>query len=288
MIPMPHTHNFFTSLLAKEVLPSLALTPKERQALRREALTCMKKIDNVQEGRFSVNKTDSLSFVHLAASDQPIATRKIVVYFLPNYMLWEQLLPEFDIYRQECDADIICCNYRGCGESTGFPVDINTFRNDGIKLVQQLLDQGAKQNNIIFHGYSLGGGVSTDVATAFKKQGLRFNFTNERSFSSMQDVIETSPVWYGRLAAIVLKLYSWTLSPKDDLKSLDDNKIVVIDNECDEVIEPVASFSSSVPDTMKNITRIKMDKTADLEQHGRPWTDGEIARIFSQIKKLWE
>ncbi|MBS0638172.1 MAG: alpha/beta hydrolase fold domain-containing protein, partial [Verrucomicrobia bacterium] len=239
--------NYISSLIAKEVLPSLALTTDEIKNLQNEVDETIRGMKKVEAVRFPVNKECSLDGVTLLATEKPMEERKVLVYFLPNYVLWQEKIADLDEYRNEYDADVICCNYRGCNSGDAFPANVHDLVNDGLLMVQKLLDKGVKPENIVVDGYSLGGGIALAVAAKLAQNGIAVNGVNERSFRSIEAVIQTSPLFYERLSAILVKAFAWNLSSEENIKKLSPkSKFVVIHNDNDEVIEYKASLKAAL------------------------------------------
>lgn len=279
-----------SALLAKEILPALTIEKDVALKFHTNAMTTLSSCSNALHVKFSANKNLNLDGIAISSGDKPLAERKIVVYFLPNYMLWEEKIEDFLAFSDRLEADVVCYNYRGCGQSSGFPNDANDLVADGLSQLQQLLDAGAKPENIVLYGYSLGGGISMQVAEALAKANIPVNIVNERSFSSIDAVLKTTKVFGERIAAQAIKSLGWNLSSETALQELHGN-VLIIDNPHDEVIEAAASLrsaldSKSYPNKDK-IHVITMKKTKTEDQHDRAWTKAETEAIFQAISKLW-
>lgn len=107
--------------------------------------------------------------------------QKWILRFNGNNELYEEGLSDYKKYAFENDANISVFNYRGTGNSKKVPKRAEDLIADGEACVQYLLSKGVKEENILIHGLSLGGGVGTQVASLHEKIAL----INERSFSSL-------------------------------------------------------------------------------------------------------
>ncbi|QLH35115.1 MAG: hypothetical protein HWD61_02335 [Parachlamydiaceae bacterium] len=61
---------------------------------------------------------------------------------------------------------------------------------DGEAMVQYLLSQGVQPQNILIHGWSLGGGVGAHVAALHQEKGKEIHICNDRSFESMVNEVK--------------------------------------------------------------------------------------------------
>ncbi len=94
---------------------------------------------------------------------------------------YESKLENAAEYANRSGANILCFNYRGAGDSKGVPTSANDFVTDTLSMVEFLTkEKGIKPENIIIHGFSMGGGVGAQAA------GLSddVKHINDRSFSA--------------------------------------------------------------------------------------------------------
>lgn len=87
------------------------------------------------------------------------------------------------------NCNIIGFNFRGVGTEDNKPRSENDLVTDGIAQVQRLLNQNIAPDKIVLNGVSLGAGVATLVVEHFHNNGINIRLFNDRSFSSMTDVI---------------------------------------------------------------------------------------------------
>ncbi|MBD2450055.1 alpha/beta fold hydrolase [Nostoc sp. FACHB-152] len=72
----------------------------------------------------------------------------------------------------ELGSQVLAVNYRGFGQSTGQPTEAGLY-DDGYAMAKHLIDSGIKPEDIIVHGYSLGGAIAADVVKTLAKQGIK-------------------------------------------------------------------------------------------------------------------
>lgn len=84
------------------------------------------------------------------------------------------------VYLMKLGVNVLLFDYRGFWKSSGKPTETNTYE-DALACYNWLIDvKGAKPENIIIFGRSLGGAVATDLAAKVKCGGL----VVESSFTS--------------------------------------------------------------------------------------------------------
>lgn len=117
--------------------------------------------------------------------DAPLEHEYFIVCFNPNGGLFQDKLKEYSYNAVQLSATVVGFDYRGVGRSVKPPVSLIDLAVDGIAQVQHLLDNGARSQNIVLDGVSLGGAVATLVASHFHQIKLPVYLWNDRSFSSL-------------------------------------------------------------------------------------------------------
>lgn len=117
--------------------------------------------------------------------DAALENDYFIVSFNPNGSLFQDSLDELSYNAVQLSATVIGFNYRAVGRSVKPAVSLIDLAIDGIAEVQHLLDNGAKSQNIVLDGISLGGAVATLVASHFHQLNLPVYLWNDRSFSSL-------------------------------------------------------------------------------------------------------
>lgn len=156
-------------------------------------------------------------------SGQNMQDQKWIVKFNGNAMLYEEKLSDDHQYGQNVGANVLEFNYRGVGESTGTPTKPEDLIRDGETCIQYLLSKGVKEENILIHGLSLGGGVGTQVAAMHDK----ISMISEKSFSSLSAVVKAN---FGRVAGALLRGLGWELDSVKVWHKIK-NKLIVVHKE---------------------------------------------------------
>jgi len=86
----------------------------------------------------------------------------------------EQGLDLARMYSEQKDLNVLSVNYRSFGDSdaAGLP-DRNGLYQDGHDMFNHLVKMGFKPENIVIHGYSLGGAVAAKLHQTAEKQNIR-------------------------------------------------------------------------------------------------------------------
>lgn len=135
----------------------------------------------------------------------------------------------------------ICFNPPGIGASKGERVSERDMIEAGKKQVKDLIEFGVKPERIILKGFSLGGETATLVASELKKEGKEVNLFNDRSFSSLNNVVKG---WVKKLhlpvsekfVDKVLKRYGWEMNASEAWKNIDEDKKVMLYTPQDAII----------------------------------------------------
>lgn len=272
----------------------LSLGHTKKQIAYREGLAtkAFKNIKDAARKTFEIKNGCKLDGVTLTAKKN--SENRHLVYFLPNYMLWQESVTKLDQLRSFTQATVSCNNYRGCGKSDGYTWAEKTLVSDGVKQVEALIAQGVVSRNIVLYGYSLGGGVAMQVAKALAEKGVHVHVVNERSFSSVKNFCLECPELYYNAAALIAKHIGWEL---DSVKALEKlrGKVIVIHNDNDDVIPHKATLKVAI-DAMgkKRISHVDMQciamqqfETKDGE-HNRLWTKKETAQIKAALRTIFK
>jgi pimeloyl-ACP methyl ester carboxylesterase len=122
------------------------------------------------------------------ASLEDFQASKWIVLYNGNGMFYENWLQ--DVRRQypkevSDTHNFILFNYRGVGDSQGFPNTARDLVLDGITPIDSLKKMGVQDSNIYLEGISLGGGISAQAASHHPK----VNVANIKSFSSLPNLL---------------------------------------------------------------------------------------------------
>ncbi len=202
-------------------------------------------------------------FKNVAASE----TAPTVIFFQPNAMLSKQGAFDWVLEQaalQEFPYNFVYFDYRGCGESEGTPHSKKNLFLDGESIYQFVRDKlHVPSNAIHFYGWSLGGGVSSNVKEIHS--GFESRYVNERSFnyieyvvknflndfidrrfnflsSCMKDTLSTGITW---LAAFWLSLLNWKIESVKAIENLK-GKTLIVHHPEDELMKNEASLYHSL------------------------------------------
>lgn len=115
------------------------------------------------------------------------SSNKWIIFMNPNAMCYETNLNFLHEYGRTTGVNILAFNYRGVGESEGYPAGIEDLVKDGDAAFQYLMNQEkANSNEILLHGLSLGGIVATYVRTRHPDGPV----VNQNSLSTIGNFIE--------------------------------------------------------------------------------------------------
>lgn len=129
-------------------------------------------------GPSSYEKDDSILEVYskdgtkLAVYWAPVrGAERTVFYFHGNAEDIGDVLPVLNNYRLQ-GLNVLCFDYRGYGLSEGKASEKLVYQ-DANKVLDYAIDQfGVRENQLILHGRSLGGGVAMELATSRSPLGL--------------------------------------------------------------------------------------------------------------------
>jgi pimeloyl-ACP methyl ester carboxylesterase len=144
-----------------------------------------------------------------------LESSKWIVLYNGNGMLYENWMNSVrNQYPKEVSDthNFILFNYRGVGDSQGFPNTARDLVLDGITPIDSLKKMGVKDSNIYLEGISLGGGISAQAASHHPK----VNAANLKSFSSMANllngVVHNSLVEKHKWSSCAAKSLAWVIS----------------------------------------------------------------------------
>lgn len=164
--------------------------------------------------------------------------QKYIINFVGNDSYYERILEKMQKDAQQLNCTVVGFNYRGVKRSEGIPQSKDDLVTDGIAQVQRLLNQGVSPQNITLKGHSLGAGIASLVAYHFHQQRQPLNIFNNRSFSSLTNVLvgrirsvddsghkETWDTkllgWLAKpLVKFALSLVNWEINADDAFKAI--------------------------------------------------------------------
>jgi hypothetical protein len=163
-----------------------------------------------------LNEACKSEFFEKASKNQ-----KWVIFFNGNNGGYEKALLNAQSMGRDLNANVLVFNYRGVAESSGYPMAAEDLVADGEACVQYLFSKGAREENILIYGYSLGGAVGTHVAALHKKIAL----VNERSFASLAQL--ASHLVNNRWVLRLFQALNWELNSVSAYKKVEGAKLIV-------------------------------------------------------------
>jgi len=173
---------------------------------------------------------------------------------------WMQEIYQRFAYRVQ--ANVILFDYPNVGNSTGTVYSQQQLVQAGMAQVNRLLRQGIQQNEIFLYGKSLGGAVSTLVASRYHS----ISVINDRSFSSLGNTIAamcSNVVYWPKLCNAVCECLDWNLNAAQAYKIIYAKNKMLIFSKQDFVIHPKkASLFSAMKADFKKQLRNEHSKEA--------------------------
>ena len=163
--------NAFKRNISKLVMPS-ALYSHSAAQMRHDMMTAYTNAVLPLRGhlRGEVKTLNSrpgvqLEGIHWRYEDHGRTSDRHLIYFLPNGGLIGDLSAHLQQLAERAQANLTCYNYRGTGLSTGTLHDENDLLEDGRAIVNSVLEHPETARELVLHGYSMGGGVATQLAS---------------------------------------------------------------------------------------------------------------------------
>ena len=294
------TREFCTFVTRRTLHLHTELSAEEVAATHAQACEALKTLPPEKNGKVvSLQREAGITLNGVEITTNPLAEiseQKWIIYFLPRGTMWEQELKKImflsSIFKPEDGVNIICFNYRGLCSENDVPHSEDDFIQDGNAIVAELLKRGILPKNILLHGFSLGGGVATQVAALTSKEGLKLALCNERSFTSLSAVLEEMvPVGGPHLGKIVAE-NGWKLDSQS-VTHLIQGKVLVLSHPKDVVIRSEAQFRRCISSAAQEI--IMSDESSEdlpsqiynrLWAHGRAWNESEIERYVTFVREV--
>ncbi|KAF9267591.1 alpha/beta-hydrolase [Marasmius fiardii PR-910] len=174
----------------------------------------------------SLSTPHTLPQPHIANA---IRSRPTILFFHGNAATraFHARIQHYSSLTARLDVNLLAIDYRGFAESSGSPSEEGLVR-DARAAWEWLLSQGAKGEDILIVGHSLGTGVSARLAAQLSDEGLKYRAVVLMSpFSSIEEVLKTYNV-LGTIPLIkplamipyAMNFISWALIHKFDTLSI--------------------------------------------------------------------
>ncbi|WP_319938238.1 MARTX multifunctional-autoprocessing repeats-in-toxin holotoxin RtxA [Xenorhabdus littoralis] len=104
-------------------------------------------------------------------SQEKESAKKVVLFIHGSGSSAEEQASTIQSYYQRQGVDMLAVNMRGYGSSDGHPSEKGLYQDARTMLRYLVNDRGVKPENIIIHGYSMGGAVAADLARYAERNG---------------------------------------------------------------------------------------------------------------------
>ncbi|PJD94442.1 MAG: hypothetical protein CK425_11365 [Parachlamydia sp.] len=272
------------------VLPAQFYSKEKLDVERKESIALIKEaFPNISTERKTIEtadhvKLDTMEIINEEESAKPPKEQKWVIFMNPNGVTYEELMPLTANYAKDIGANFLTGNYRGVGYSEKSPSKSKDLVMDGEAMLQYLLhEKKIPPENIMIHGWSLGGAVATEVAALHQEKGHAVKVCNERSFSSLYKEIKTLIPGLGPLAAPLAYIGGWKSNPAKAWKSIEEKDKIVIFHKKDTVIDYEASlYKKAKTAKMAPADRALKQKRKKLKNKGE---NAPVAKTHAQDYK---
>lgn len=198
--------------------------------------------------------------------------QKWVIRFNGRNGLYENNLLRSQAIGKDLDTNILVFNYRGVGESRGILTKPEDFIADGEACISYLLSKGVKEENILIHGSSLGGGIACQVASLHEKIAL----INERSFASLS--LAASSLAKFSFVRGIFRALGWELDSVSSFAKIKAPKLIVFHKQ-----DPIIPYhQSSLYRIFKEAIKKQNPEAIEYSMHKGQWKD----RLKSEYKPI--
>ena len=219
-------------MTARERASKLNLTRKNRKTLTEkrldfEAIFSTKYPDKVFKHMTITTadgaNLDTFAIVNKASKELLAPQQKWIVFFHSADAAYENSLPTLCQIVKDTGANLYTGNYRGVGNSNGMPFQAKDLILDGETMIEHLLQSGVLPENILVHGFSMGGGIGTEVVSLHPGMHL----CNDRSFTKLSDCLNL--IVPPKLKFFSNKITStlWEFNSIDNLENITGNVLVI-------------------------------------------------------------
>lgn len=213
----------------------------------------------------------------------PKDRRMHVIHFVGYNMCYEEILKDMKRealdkikmhdgstkQKNKLDPVVIGFNYPRVVNSKGRALTKDDLVKAGIALVQSLLDEGVPLENIILHGYSLGGAIASLIAKYFQEQKNthdKIYLFNNRSLGLLTDVvISWTSKWLQPIVKPFLKFSfspingNWEMDAASAFLSLNKEQKSHLIAEQDHTIPYHVSMHKKIIDHLENSANVNLD-----------------------------
>ncbi len=184
--------------------------------------------------------------------------QKWLIFFTGNAGCYEFSLDDLKGTSEMAGVNVLAANYRGVMRSQGSPTCSQDLVLDGEAQVQFLLSQGVTPENILLHGWSLGGAVAAEVASNHPGMHL----FSDRSFSDISAVLKA---WIsntlGYVGGKIADKASWRFDSIKNFQKIQGHKIIFHSKE-----DAVIRYQASLYKGLKEVQMTAADRKLKSER----------------------
>lgn len=167
---------------------------------------------------------DTFVLFNQIQADLPANQQRWILFLHPADVAYETELPFLAKIAEDTGANIYTGNYRGVGSSLGKPFRSYDLVLDGEAMLQHIITSGVSENHILIHGFSIGGGVATELAASHPGMHL----CNDRSFTKLTEAMhELLPTGINKFTAAQLADLNWELDSLSHLENVTGHVLVI-------------------------------------------------------------
>jgi hypothetical protein len=209
-----HAHfiHMVTTIISFSILESQLFSDVQIAQAEAEALTFFETKNEVftyEKQNLDCDDGILLDAIRLRHKSTRVRTQKVVIYFLKNASLWAKEHKLLATLCEKDSQDILCCNYRGTGKSSGFAANANFLIEDGLKVVQSLTTKGVSPKNITLCGYSFGYRIASVVANKLENEGILVQLIGNPPKKSIPDSVRESFPCFSNEVGSLVERFGW-------------------------------------------------------------------------------
>jgi len=266
-------------ILGKHVLNAQKISRKQLPNLRDNFLKAVPTSKRLIIETADKVKIDAMEIKHPAESLSPPQEQKWIIFLNGKNTAYEQNLENLADLSTASKANVITVNYRGVGFSESSPTCAQDLVVDAEAVVQYLLSQGVPQENILVDGWSLGGGVATQVVANHQEKGHEMKLINDRSFGTLNDAISKFSS-SGFIFAPLMTSFGWKFNTLQRWKAIkEDCKILIIHKD-----DQIVPYQASLYKHLKNDGMTPVDKKLKKQRKNRKGLKPKV-KTYSEAYK---
>ncbi len=163
----------------------------------------------------------------------PDTTRPVVLFLSGSGGTAEDQGTDVAEFYQDSGASVLAANYGGYGESTGGRPSEQSLLEDSQAMLQHLYDLGYTSDQIIIHGYSMGGAVAGMLQTHNEANGASFRglMLDRPMVSSTAGVKAHAPTGTKKVAAALTRASAGKMSARKAVEASGSTTRLVVSSD---------------------------------------------------------